>query len=259
MEYLISKLLMDNEGHLIENIIVSPNENNSVSNFEEKNRNWLVNCYNGGHTIRGLKRGTDNKWYRNGDFTYDGQYFKWGSSLPKNISKRNVFVSYYHHDDQIKRQEFDYLFKDLIINQSVMLDEIDGENSDDYIHRLINEGYMKDTTVLAVLLGPNTKCRKHVDWEIGGALNRKVGDRYAGLLGIRLPSHPDFGIGYSYNPANYPKRFAANLNSDYAVLIDWTEDRRKLQDAIELAFSKRSDKDKIENLRIPRLHKNLCK
>jgi hypothetical protein len=258
MEYLVSKLLMDNEGHLIENIIVSPNENNSVSSFEEKNRNWLVNCYNGGHIIRGLKRGTDNKWYRDGDFTYDGQYFKWGSTLPKNISKRNVFVSYYHHDDQAKRQEFDYLFKDLIINQSVMLDEIDGENSDDYIHRLINEGYMKDTTVLALLLGPNTKCRMHVDWEIGGALNRKVGDRYAGLLGIRLPSHPDYGLGDTYNEDNYSERFMANIDSGYAIVIDWTENRRKLQDAIELAFSRRSESDKIVNADIPRLTENLC-
>lgn len=258
MEYLISKLLMDNEGHLIENIIVSPNENNSVSSFEEKNRNWLVNCYNGGHTIRGLKRGIDNKWYRYGDFTYDGQYFKWGSTLPKNISKRNVFISYYHHDDQEKRQEFDNLFRDLVINQSVKLDDIDGENSDDYIHRLINQGYMKDTTVLAVLLGSKTKCRKHVDWEIGGALNWKVGDRYAGLLGIRLPSHPDYRLGKTYNVANYSERFMANINSGYAVVIDWTEDRKKFQDAIELAYSRRNESDKIINSSIPRLTKNLC-
>ena len=90
----------------------------------------------------------------------EGGYFKWGYGLPRNISKRNVFVSYYHNNDQVKRQEFDNLFGDLIINQSVMLDEIDGENSDDYIHWLINQGYMKDTTVLAVLLVPkqNVEC-----------------------------------------------------------------------------------------------------
>jgi hypothetical protein len=257
-EYLISKLSMDVDGHLIENIIVSPNEKNSVSSFEEKDRNWLVNCYNGGNIIRGLKRGNDNKWYRHGDFSYDGNYFKWGSALPKNISKRNVFVSYYHNDDQDKRKEFENLFRDLIIDQSVKLDDINDENSDDYIHRLINEGFMKDATILAVLLGPNTQCRKHVDWEIGGALNKKVGDRYAGLLGIRLPSHPDYGIGASYDTANYSERFMANINSGYAVVIDWTENRKELQDAMELAFSRRSESDKIVNASISRLTKNLC-
>ncbi|NKI30779.1 TIR domain-containing protein [Croceivirga thetidis] len=258
MEYLISKLSMDSDEFLIESIFVSPNEDNKLSNFEQKNRAWLVNCYNGGHSIRGLKKEVDGVWYRNGDFSYDGSYFKWGEKLPKNISKRNVFVSYYHNDDQVKRQEFDNLFGDLIINQSVMLDEIDGENSDEYIHRLINEGYMKDTTVLAVLLGPKTKCRKHVDWEIGGALNRKVGDRYSGLLGIRLPSHPDYGFGDFYTETEYSERLMANINSGYAVVVDWTKNRRELQDAIELAFLRRSEKDKIVNTSIKRLTENLC-
>lgn len=31
-----------------------------------------------------------------------------------------------------------------------------------------------------------------MDWEISGALNYKVGDHYAGLLGIVLPNHPDY-------------------------------------------------------------------
>ncbi|QYA27194.1 TIR domain-containing protein [Gramella sp. MT6] len=175
------------------------------------------------------------------------------------MAKRNVFISYYHKDDQLKRQEFDNLFGDLIINQSVMMHEIDGENSDGYINRLINEGYLKDTTVLTVLLGPNTKCRKHVDWEIAGALNVKVGNRYAGLLGIRLPSHPDYGSGTYYDPENYPVRFAANLNSGYAVVADWTEDRKAMQDLIELAFTKRSESEKIKNAGILKLAENACK
>lgn len=250
---------MDAEGHLIDMVKVGLLQDGSIMNFELKDRNWLVNCYNQGNSINGLKRTLDNKWFRNGSFSFNGGYFKWGQSLPKNIPKRNVFISYYHNDDQDKRQEFDNLFGDLIINQSVMLDEINGETSDDYIHSLINQGYMKDTTVLTVLLGPKTKCRKHVDWEIGGALNLKVGDRYAGLLGIRLPSHPDFGRGDSYNPDYYPIRLAKNLSSGYAVLADWTEDRIAMQDLIELVFSKRSQSEKIRNASIRRLAENSCK
>ncbi|WP_431472020.1 TIR domain-containing protein [Nonlabens sp. SCSIO 43208] len=258
-EYLISKLSFREDQQLIDTVSIGLVNNNTLSPFETKDRNWLVNCHNQGNNIGGLKRTLNNKWSRYGSFTYDGSYFSWSHSLPKNISKRNVFVSYYHNDDQLKRQEFDNLFSDLIINQSVMLDEINGENSDEYIHRLINQGYMKDTTVLAVLLGPKTKCRKHVDWEIGGALNKKVGDRYAGLLGIRLPSHPDYGLGETYNEANYSERFYANIESGYAVVMDWTENRLEFQNAMELAFYKKNNEsDKIVNTAIPRLTKNLC-
>lgn len=258
-EYLISKLSFRDSEQLIDNIKVSLVENNSILNFETKDRNWLVDIYNKGNIIRGAFKKIDGLWYRKDPFRVEEGCFKWGYVFPKNIPKRNLFISYYHKDDQGKREEFNNIFGDLIINQSVMLDEINGENSDDYIHRLINQGYMRDTTVLAVLLGPNTKCRKHVDWEIGGALNRKVGDRYAGLLGIRLSSHPDYGLGATYNTANYSERFMANIDSGYAVIIDWTEDRKKLQDAVELAFSRRSESDKIVNANISRLIKDLCK
>jgi hypothetical protein len=258
-EYLISKLSMDAEGHLIDTVKISLVTDNSVGNFEIKDRNWLADQFNNDHIIRGLYKRANGVWSREKIFRVEGGYFKWGYSLPRNISKRNVFVSYYHNDDQEKRKEFGNLFKDLIIDQSVQLDDIDSENSDDYIHRLINEGFMKDATILAVLLGPKTKCRKHVDWEIAGALNKKVGERYAGLLGIRLPSHPDFGLGTDYDPDNYPIRLAANLDTGYAVLADWTENRKAMQDLIELAFSNRSQSQKIKNAGISRLGKNSCK
>lgn len=258
-EYLISKLSFRDDQQLIETVKVGLLKDGSVVDFEEKDRNWLVNQFNNGNSIDGIMKKADGKWYRKDAFRMEGGYFKWGYNLPRNISKHNVFVSYYHNDDQDKREEFENLFKDLIIDQSVKLDDIDSENSDEYIHRLINEGFMKDATVLAVLLGPNTKCRKHVDWEIGGALNKKVGERYAGLLGVRLPSHPDYGLGATYDIANYSERFMANISSGYAVVIDWTEDRTKLQDAIELAFSRRSESDKIVNASISRLTKDLCK
>jgi len=257
-EYLISKLSFRDTEQLIDTIRVGLLKDRSVVDFETKDRNWLVDEHNKGNIIRGIFKQTNGNWFLKNTFRVEEGCFKWGYTFPKNISKRNVFVSYYHNDDQVKRQEFDSLFGDLIINQSVMLDEINGENSDDYIHRLINEGYMKDTTVLTVLLGPKTKCRMHVDWEISGALNKKVGERYAGLLGVRLPSHPDFGLGTDYNPDNYPIRLAANLDSGYAVLADWTEDRKAMQDLIELAFANRSQSDKIKNAGILRLAENSC-
>jgi hypothetical protein len=39
-----------------------------------------------------------------------------------------------------------------------------------------------------VLIGPKTKCRMHVDWEIAGAISSRVGGN-SGLVGILLPNH----------------------------------------------------------------------
>src|SRR5699024_7885297 len=101
-----------------------------------------------------------------------------------------------------------------------------------------------------VLIGPNTKHRKHIDWEISGALNPKVGDKCAGILGIKLPNHPDFKTGkstYSLMPA----RLADNVKSKYAVIRDWTDDRVKMQEYIELAFEKRNTNyDNRDNSRL---------
>jgi hypothetical protein len=107
-----------------------------------------------------------------------------------------------------------------------------------------------DTTVLVVLIGPKTKYRKHVDWEISGALNLKVGDKFAGLLGIKLPTHPDYGTGQTTYDL-IPGRLADNFKSGYAVIRDWTEDRVKMQEYIEHAFANRTtNAENRENSRI---------
>lgn len=78
--------------------------------------------------------------------------------------KHKVFVSYYHKDDQKYKNYIDNNFKDIMINKSVMDNDIDSDNSDEYIKRLIRENYISDSSVVVVLVGRNTKTRKH---EIG--------------------------------------------------------------------------------------------
>jgi hypothetical protein len=102
--------------------------------------------------------------------------------------KRKVFVSYYHADDQAYRDAFEKAFGHIFISKSVQPENIKTDLSTDYIKSLIHDGYISDCTVLIVLIGPNTYGRKHVDWEVSGALNYKVGDGYAGLFGILLPT-----------------------------------------------------------------------
>ena len=196
-----------------------------------------------------------DKWIRGNVFTYNNGLYTWGLVLPKNIKKRKVFVSYYHHDDQNYRDRFENLFGDLVLSKSVEDGDIDSDNSAGYIKQLIQKEYLSDTTVLIVLIGENTKCRKHVDWEISGALNYKIGDRYAGVLGLFLPSHPDYGSD-KYTYALVPSRLCANIKSGYAIARDWTNDRATMQEYIEEAFAERSKSCNIVNMEIPQMQRN---
>ena len=172
------------------------------------------------------------------------------------MAKHKVFISYYHLDDEKYRQEFERRFGHLFINKSVGIDEIADDNSAEYIKRLIREGYLDDTSVLLVLVGPKTVCRKHVDWEISAALNKKVGG-YSGLLGICLPEHPAYQK-QNYTESTVPDRLVDNLKSGYAKLYDWTNSEASVTAWIEDAFQARiSRKDQINNSR-PQYVRNRC-
>lgn len=256
-DYCITKLSLTENG-LIDNILFYKDLGESLdSEALEKNRNWMVQQVENGKTFCSIKRNDLGKWNKIGDLSYDGNIFSW-FIVPKNITRRKTFVSYYHHDNQDDRTKYENLFGDLIVSKSVEYGDIDSENSDEYIKQLIQKEYLSDTTVLVVLVGPKTKCRMHVDWEISGALNLKVGDSNAGVLGIKLPGHPDFGTG-KHNYDLLPARLSDNLKTGYAIIRDWTDDRVKMQSYIEEAFANRSSMaDKRTNSRI-QMDEDTCK
>lgn len=173
------------------------------------------------------------------------------------MTKRKTFISYYHNDDQEYKEEFIELFDDLIVNKSVEDGDIDGDNSEEYIKQLIQKNFLYDTTVLIVLVGAKTKCRKHVDWEISGALNFKVGDHYSGLLGILLPTHPDYGKE-TYSSSNLPKRLAANAETGYAKIYDWTTSSKTMEKIINDAFHRRKSHEDERTNSLPQMQKNTC-
>lgn len=244
-DYCVSKLSL-NENGFIDNIIYYNDLGESLSHSYEQNRDWMVREVLKEKTFCSIKKNKEGNWNKIGDFSYDGKIFSW-QIVPKNIVQRKTFISYYHYEDQYYKEKFKNLFGDLITHRSVEDGDIDSDNSDGYIKQLIQKGYLADTTVLVVLIGVNTKHRKHIDWEISGALNYKVGDKYSGLLGLLLPNHPDFGTSKAtYNLM--PTRLADNFKSKYAVIRDWTDDRAKMQEYIELAFEKRNiHSDNIDN------------
>lgn len=163
-----------------------------------------------------------------------------------------VFISYYHNDDQVYKNWFVQNCGSLFINKSVEHGDINTDISTDYIKQLIqSDDFLADASVLIVLCGANTWGRKHVDWEISGALSSKVGG-YAGVMGILLPSYQLLPNG-NYQYENIPPRLADNIKTGYADMYLWNTVCASLQsvsNAIETAFQKRTQSNLIDNSRI---------
>ena len=169
----------------------------------------------------------------------------YGGVLPTNakslfggyMQKHKVFISYKHKntplldmiDDSYYKRELENAGTNVFINKSVQNGDIDSENKDTYIKRLIQEEHISDTSVIIVLIGPETWSRKYIDWEISAGLDNRVGNSQAGLIGILLPNHPNyssFSLYQSYNYLNFqtiPSRLHSNVTSGYAKIYPWGE------------------------------------
>jgi len=105
-------------------------------------------------------------------------------------SKHKVFISYYHQCDQNYKG---YLIAfndkhDIFIDKSVDTGDIDENLNDQSIRQIIRDDYLKDSTVTIVLVGTETKKRKHVDWEIYSSMYDGTINKKSGVLVINLPS-----------------------------------------------------------------------
>ena len=254
-DYCISKLTLVEKS--ISEANVHADNDTTIGTGEIRSRNWLVQQANNGKTFCCIVKTAEGKWNKVCEFRYENSSFKWDVTLPKILTKRKSFISYYHKDDEVFRDKFEKLTNELVVNKSVQQNDIDSDNSDEYIKQLIQKEYLHDTTVLVVLIGNKSKCRKHIDWEISGALNFKVGETYSGLLGLILPTHGDYGK----EKATYdllPARFADNFKSGYAIIRDWTEETEKIQSYIEMAFANRTDKAGERINSRTQMQKNTC-
>lgn len=177
----------------------------------------------------------------------------------KQDERHKLFISYYHNDDQYYRDKFEKDFSHLFISKSVKPGDIKSDLSDEYIKRLIQENYITDSSIVLVLVGPKTRCRKHVDWEISAGLNKKLRG-YSGLIGILLPSF-NFTSDGGYYYHQIPDRLADNIKSGYSGIYTWDyiyQNYSNIRNAIHTAFNNRINaKDKIDNSR-KQLDRNLC-
>ena len=154
--------------------------------------------------------------------------------------RHKVFVSF-HSDDQRYKDKFVGMLGDRIVDRSVGGGDIAKGLKAAEINRQIRDDFIADATVTVVLIGRCTWQRKYVDWEIGASLTDTKHNDRCGLLGILLPSHPNYGKG-SYDPRLTPPRLARNLDGEdsFAALCDWTGDEAKLVEWIDWAFLRRN-------------------
>jgi hypothetical protein len=170
-------------------------------------------------------------------------------------TKHKLFISYYHKDDEKYRNDFEECFGYLFINRCVKEGDIDTDNSDEYIKRLIREEYITDSSVIVVLVGAKTYCRKHVDWEIYAGLIKSGG--YSGLLGLLLPTYPGYAKN-EYDPKTVPPRLLANVDSEYASIYQYTRDESQIKKYIQWAFKRREHKKHLIDNSLLQFQKNRC-
>ncbi len=106
------------------------------------------------------------------------------------MAKHKVFISYHHSNDQAYKEEVLRLnySHELFIDASVDTGDIDDNLSDDAIRQKIRDEYLRDSTVTVVLVGTDTKNRKHVDWEIYSSMFDGTVNNKSGVFVIQLPT-----------------------------------------------------------------------
>ena len=113
-----------------------------------------------------------------------------------------VFVSHHHDNDQWYKEANWYRFGEqnqIFIDQSVDTGDISDGLSDEYIRELIRDKYLRDSTVTIVLVGTETRRRKHVDWEIYSSMYDGTINKKSGIFAIELPTASgEFGFSSAW-------------------------------------------------------------
>lgn len=156
------------------------------------------------------------------------------------MAKRHkVFVSYHHKRDEYYKKSFEKLFGRNFISKSVELGYINPYIKTETIRRKIRDEYLRDSSVTVVLVGLETWKRKHVDWEISSSIRNTTFNPRSGLLGIILPTHPNYRTK-AYNQYIIPPRLIDNIKCGYAKIYKWTQSSINIQNRIHAAFLRKN-------------------
>ncbi len=137
-----------------------------------------------------------------------------------------VFISYHHHLDQYYKNCLVSMGKQhrIFIDKSVNTGGISDYLSDEQIRRKIRDDYLRDSTVTIVLVGLETKKRKHVDWEIYSSMIDGKVNKKSGILVVNLPSTD---CGYFDVSHNYEKKTIYPKNERWELINNRAEYERR--------------------------------
>jgi len=131
-------------------------------------------------------------------------------------SMHKCFISYHHDNDQYYKEELLSINNghNLFIDASVDTGDIDDNLSDESIRQKIRDEYLADSSVTILLVGTETKGRKHIDWEIYSSMFDGTVNKKSGVLVINLPS-----TGCTYFTAAHGEN---EKTSVYPKTTNWT-------------------------------------
>ena len=132
------------------------------------------------------------------------------------VPRHKVFISYYHADDQEYKDRLIQALDTKFVDKSVSQGDIHDEGLPlEEIRRKIRDNHIADATVTIVLIGRCTWQRKHVDWEISASIIDRSNNQRCGMLGLLLPTHPDYHKRPSdRNPRLIPPRCGTSAAND---------------------------------------------
>ena len=110
------------------------------------------------------------------------------------MAMHKVFISYHNTNDQQYKEElveFGQRYS-IFVDRSVDTGDIPDTWTDEQIRRAIRDRYLRDSTVTVVLVGPETRRRKHVDWEVHSSMYDGKVNKRSGIVVINLPGISNF-------------------------------------------------------------------
>jgi len=112
-----------------------------------------------------------------------------------------VFISYHHGNDQWYKDELVRwgVANDIFEDWSVNTGDISDELSDEEIREIIRDEYLRSSSVTILLVGTETRFRKHVDWEIYSSMYDGKINKKSGIIVVLLPSVKSSYFTCGYN------------------------------------------------------------